>query len=72
MSANEALDTIQGELYKISTDSATSELKDMNTVTGDTLSYIEKMKKMGNKHLIGETTGFEALDRKQQDLMLEI
>lgn len=64
MSANEALDTIQGELYKISTDSATSELKDMQTVTGDTLSYIEKMKKMGNKHLIGETTGFEALDRR--------
>jgi replicative DNA helicase len=64
VSANEALDTIQGELYKISTDSATSELKDMATVTGDTLSYIEKMKKMGNKHLIGETTGFEALDRR--------
>ena len=64
MSANEALDTIQGELYKISTDSATSELKDMQTVTHDTLSYIEKMKKMGNKHLIGETTGFEALDRR--------
>ena len=64
VSANEALDTIQGELYKISTDSATSELKDMATVTGDTLSYIEKMKKMGNKHLIGETTGFEALDKR--------
>lgn len=64
VSANEALDTIQGELYKISTDSATSELKDMATVTGDTLSYIEKMKKMGNKHLIGETTGFDALDKR--------
>lgn len=64
MSANEALDTIQGELYKISTDSATSELKDMHVITHDTLSYIEKMKKMGNKHLIGETTGFDALDRK--------
>jgi replicative DNA helicase len=64
VSANEALDTIQGELYKISTDSATSELKDMQVITGDTLSYIEKMKKMGNKHLIGETTGFEALDRR--------
>jgi replicative DNA helicase len=64
VSANEALDTIQGELYKISTDSATSELKDMNTITSDTLSYIEKMKKLGNKHLIGETTGFEALDRR--------
>ena len=64
MSANEALDTIQGALYKISTDSATSELKDMQVITHDTLSYIEKMKKMGNKHLIGETTGFGALDKQ--------
>jgi len=62
--ANDALDTIQGELYKISTDSATSELKDMQLITGDTLSYIKEMKKLGNKHLIGETTGFEALDRR--------
>ncbi len=64
ISGNEALDTVQGELYKISTDSATSELKDMQEITGDTLSYIERMKKLGNKHLIGETTGFEDLDRK--------
>ncbi|RXI39043.1 replicative DNA helicase [Malaciobacter mytili] len=62
--ANEALDTIQGELYKISTDSATSELKDMNIITTDTLSYIKKMKEMGNKHLIGETTGFFDLDKR--------
>lgn len=62
--ANDALDTIQGELYKISTDSATSELKDMEDITSDTLSYIKKMKELGNKHLIGETTGFEALDRR--------
>ena len=62
--ANDALDTIQGELYKISTDSATSELKDMEVITGDTLNYIKEMKKLGNKHLIGETTGFEALDRR--------
>ena len=64
ISGNDALDTVQGELYKISTDSATSELKDMQEITGDTLSYIERMKKLGNKHLIGETTGFDALDRK--------
>ncbi|WP_121628381.1 replicative DNA helicase [Poseidonibacter antarcticus] len=64
ISANDALDTVQGALYKISTDSATSELKDMQVITSDTLSYIERMKKLGNKHLIGETTGFDALDRK--------
>jgi replicative DNA helicase len=64
ISANDALDTVQGELYKISTDSATSELKDMQEITGETLSYIERMKKLGNKHLIGETTGFDDLDKK--------
>lgn len=64
VSANEALDTIQSELYKISTNSATSELKDMQTVTSDTLAYIQKMKKLGNKYLIGQTTGFDSLDRK--------
>ncbi len=64
VSANEALDTIQAELYKISTDSSTSELKNMPTVVNDTLAYIEKMKLMGNRHLIGETTGFYALDKK--------
>jgi len=64
VSANDALDTVQGELYKISTDSATTELKDMNVVTSDTLSYIQKMKELGNKHLIGETTGFYDLDKR--------
>mgnify|MGYP005984043511 CR=1 FL=1 len=63
-SANEALDTIQGALYKISTDSATNEVKDMETVTSDTIDYIKRMKELGNTHLIGETTGFEALDRR--------
>jgi len=64
VSANDALDVVQGELYKISTDSATSELKDMEEVTNETLLYIEKMKKLGNKHLIGETTGFYDLDKR--------
>ena len=36
----------------------------MQTVTSDTLAYIEKMKKLGNRYLIGQTTGFEALDKK--------
>ena len=64
VSANEALDTVQGELYKISTDSATSELKEMETITSDTLSYIKKMKELGNSHLTGKTTGFNDLDKR--------
>ncbi len=64
VSGNDALDVVQGELYKISTDSATTELKDMEDITEDTLSYIQRMKELGNKHLIGETTGFYDLDKK--------
>jgi len=64
VTANDALDVVQGELYKISTDSSTTELKHMETITSDTISYIEKMKKLGNTHLTGRTTGFYDLDKK--------
>ncbi len=36
----------------------------MQEITGDTLSYIKKMKELGNQHLIGETTGFHDLDKR--------
>jgi replicative DNA helicase len=62
--ATQAVDTVQNELYKITTDSASSELKNMETVSAETLDYIKRMKEMGNKHLIGETTGFYELDKK--------
>ena len=62
--ASEAVNTIQNELYKITTDSASSELKDMADVTAETLDYIHRMKKLGNKYLIGQTTGFFELDKK--------
>ena len=62
--APEAVDYVQNALYKITTDSASSELKDMVTITTDTLLHMKKMKERGNAYLIGETTGFDALDRK--------
>jgi len=64
IAATEAVDTVQNALYKITTDSASSELKDIVTITDDTLSYIKRMKELGGKHLIGETTGFYDLDKK--------
>jgi len=64
IAAAEAVDTVQNELYKITTDSASSELKDIHVITDDTLNYIKKMKELGSKHLIGETTGFHDLDKK--------
>lgn len=62
--AIEAVDRVQNELYKITTDSSSSELKDIETISGETLDYIKRMKELGNKHLIGETTGFYNLDKK--------
>jgi len=64
MPATEAVDFVQNTLYKITTDSASSELKNMYQITTDTLLHMEAMKKRGNSYLIGETTGFDALDRK--------
>ncbi len=62
--ATEAVDYVQNALYKITTDSASSELKNMYQITTDTLLHMEEMKKRGNAYLIGETTGFDALDRR--------
>jgi replicative DNA helicase len=62
--AVDAVDTVQNALYKITTDSSSSELKNMENITVDTLEHIKKMKQMGNKYLTGETTGFDSLDRK--------
>lgn len=62
--SSEALDFVQNELYKISVNSASSELKDMTVITNETINYIKRMKEMGNKFLTGETTGFEDLDRR--------
>jgi len=64
MSAVTAVDYVQDKLYKITTDSASSELKDMFTITTDTLVHMEKMKAQGNAYLIGQTTGFDALDKR--------
>ena len=64
MVASEAVDYVQNALYKITTDSASSELKNMYQITTDTLLHMEKMKLRGNSYLIGETTGFDALDRR--------
>jgi replicative DNA helicase len=64
LDAPQAVDYVQDRLYKITTDSASSELKDMFTITTDTLVHMEKMKSQGNAYLIGETTGFDALDKK--------
>ncbi len=64
VAAANAVDYVQEKLYKITTDSTSSELKDMFKITADTLIHMEKMKAQGNAYLIGQTTGFDALDKK--------
>jgi replicative DNA helicase len=63
-SAIQSVDVVQNALYKITTDSASSELKDMETINNETLDLIQKMKERGDSYLIGETTGFISLDKK--------
>jgi len=64
MSAQDVLDNVQKELYNISTDSASSELKDMSEIIKVTKEHIIKMQERGTSYLTGQTTGFDALDRK--------
>ncbi len=64
VTALEAVDKIQNELYHITTDSAGSDLKDMETIIANTRAHIAKMQERGTSHLTGQTTGFYALDKK--------
>lgn len=64
LSAQDAVDKVQSELYHITTDSAASELKDMKTIIDNTKAHIEKMQDRGTSYLTGQTTGFYALDKK--------
>jgi replicative DNA helicase len=63
-SAIQSVDSVQNALYKITTDSASSELKDMETINLETLDLIKEMKNRGDSYLIGETTGFISLDKR--------
>ncbi len=64
VTALEAVDTIQNELYNITMDSANSDLKDMTVIIENTREHIRKMQEKGTTHLTGQTTGFYALDKK--------
>ncbi len=64
VTALEAVDKIQNDLYSITMDSASSDLKDMETIIANTREHIRKMQERGVSYLTGQTTGFEGLDRK--------
>ena len=64
ITALEAVDQVQNKLYSITMDSASSDLKNMQTVIENTREHIRKMQQRGTSYLTGQTTGFTALDKK--------
>ena len=64
ITALEAVDRVQNNLYKITTDSASSDLKNMSLIIENTREHIIRMQERGTSYLTGQTTGFYALDKK--------
>jgi len=64
ITALEAVDAIQNQLYNITMDSASSDLKNMQTIIDSTREHIRAMQDRGVSYLTGQTTGFYALDKK--------
>jgi len=64
ITALEAVDQVQNQLYNITMDSASSDLKNMQVVIENTREHIRKMQERGTSYLTGQTTGFVALDKK--------
>ena len=64
ITALEAVDSIQNQLYNITMDSASSDLKNMQTIIDSTREHIRAMQDRGVSYLTGQTTGFYALDKK--------
>ena len=64
VSALEAVDKVQNDLYNITMDSASSELKDMESIIASTREHIRAMQQRGVSYLTGQTTGFYGLDKK--------
>ena len=61
--SSDVVDMVEKKLYEITQDSQTSDFKDAETVTVDTMRYIEEMKARGNSVLVGVDTGFTDLNK---------
>jgi len=61
--SSDVVDMVEKKLYEITQDSQTSDFKDADRVTTDTMSYIAEMKARGNTVLVGVDTGFEELNK---------
>jgi replicative DNA helicase len=61
--SSEVIDVVEKKLYEITQDNQTQDFKDAETVTTDTLAYIQEMKARGNSVLVGVDTGFAELNK---------
>jgi len=61
--SSDVVDMVEKKLYEITQDSQTSDFKDAESVTIDTMRYIEEMKARGNSVLVGVDTGFAELNK---------
>jgi len=64
LTAQEAVDNIQNQLYKITSDSNSSDLKNMEQIILATKEHIKETQNRGTSYLTGQTTGFYSLDKK--------
>ncbi len=61
--SSDVVDMVEKKLYAITQDSQSSDFKDADRVTLDTMNYIAEMKARGNTVLVGVDTGFEELNK---------
>jgi replicative DNA helicase len=61
--SSDVVDMVEKKLYEITQDSQTSDFKDAESVTLDTMEYIREMKARGNSILVGVDTGFADLNK---------
>ncbi len=61
--SSDVVDMVEKKLYAITQDSQSSDFKDADRMTIDTMNYIAEMKARGNTVLVGVDTGFEELNK---------
>jgi len=61
--SSDVIDLVERKLYEITQDNVQSDFRESSEVAYATLDYINRMKAMGNKVLVGVDTGFKDLNK---------
>jgi len=56
-------DTMQSDLFNVISHESDKDFKDAHLITKNTIEYLAKLKKQGNKYLTGTDTGFDGLNK---------